>query len=188
MCEHRALFYDDIYPAEQVSEFFAEGLRAGDSCLALLTAPNRRAVERGLLARGVRLQDAAYVAIDTHAVLLQCRVDGRLDMHRASDMLAPLMQPPPGPGGRRVRAAGDLAPTLSAAGDTDGAVAFESLVHRLAQQHRASVVCAYPMQSFGRSDDMGALLRLSAEHATVGFPERLWVQHLMPRQPRLSAA
>ena len=178
MCQHLALFYADAYPAEEVCDFFAAGLAAGDSCLALLTAPHRRAVEQGLQARGLSAAQAAYVSVDTDAVLAQCLVHGRLDLRRASALLTPLMAAPANGGQRRVRAAGDLAPTLVAAGKIDDAVAFEALVHRLALAHNATVICAYSIGSVWGRDNMRTLLRLSAEHAHVEFPEQLWIQAL----------
>ena len=183
MCQHLALFYAEAYPAAEVGDFFAAGLAAGDSCLALLTAPHRRAVEEALQARGVCIDTAAYVAIDTDAALAQWRVDGRLDLQRASEAMTPLMMAPSGGGNRRIRAAGDLAPTLVAAGHGDDAVAFECLVHRLTVEHGASVICAYPIQAVCGHGNMTSLLRLSAEHAALEFPERLWIQAL--RRPAL---
>jgi hypothetical protein len=183
MCRHLAQFYDETYPAETVSEFFASGLEAGDSCLALLTAAHRRAVEQCLQARGIVVERAAYVAVDSDDAWSQMQADGRLDLRRAHDLLAPLMKAPAGRGKRRVRAVGDLAPTLCAAGKTDDAVAFERLVHRLTKEHGASTICAYPIQSHRGENGMHALLRLSAEHAVIEFPQRQWVQHLMPSVP-----
>ena len=184
MCQHAVHFYDDLYPADRVSRFFAEGLEAGDSCLALLTLPHRRAVETCLKARGVDTENVAYVAVDTDEVLSQLLVDGRLDMRRASTLLTPLMTPAVRRGVRRVRAAGDLAPTLCGLGHTDAAVAFEGLVHRVTGEHGASVICAYPIEAVGGRWDTGAMLRLSAEHASVEFPERLWAQRLAPSAPQ----
>jgi MEDS: MEthanogen/methylotroph, DcmR Sensory domain len=188
MCQHLALFYADAYPAAEVGDFFAAGLAAGDSCLALLTAPHRRAVEEALQARGVRIEAAAYVAVDTDAALAQWRVDGRLDLRRASEAMTPLMTPPAGGSKRRIRAAGDLAPTLVAAGQAEDAVAFEALVHRLTVEHGASVICAYAIHDVCGHGNMNSLLRLSAEHATLEFPERLWLQGLQRPVLRLAAA
>ena len=107
--------------------------------------------------------------------------DGQLDLRRASEAMTPLMSRPAGGGNRRIRAAGDLAPTLAAAGHGDDAVAFEGLVHRLVVAHGASVICAYPIPDVCVEGNMASLLRLSAEHATLEFPEKLWL-----RAPRLA--
>lgn len=183
MCQHLVCFYDDAFPADAVSEFLAAGLRAGDTCLALLTAPHQTAVEKGLRKRGVHTASTDFLAIDTDAMLARCRIDGRLALDRAGALLTPLMKPSGSTTvrgtDRRVRAVGDLAPTLCAAGEVEDAVAFEALVHRLAQEHGAAVICPYPIEVFARRADMDALFRLSAEHARVEFPEQLWVRGLM---------
>ena len=180
MCGHVARFYADAYPAEAVSEFFASGLEVGDSCLALLKAPHRLAVEQCMRARGIALERVAYVAVDSDEAWSKVQVDGRLDVSRAHELLAQFMIPPADGRNGRVRAVGDLAPTLCAIGKTEDALAFESIVHRLTQEHGGSTICAYPIKSHLADDGMRAFLRLSAQHAVVEFPQQLWVHHLVP--------
>jgi hypothetical protein len=179
MCQHVMLFYEDAYPAEAVSLFFAAGLEAGDRCLALLSARHRSAVERCLEARGIAIESAAYVAVDSDEAMELMRVEGKLDIRRATELLAPLMTSPDRERKCRLRAAGDLAVTLCAAGNMDDAVAFENLVHRLTQEHEALTICAYPFPTRSGGMDMNTLLRLSAEHAAIEFPQRLWTRRLM---------
>jgi MEDS: MEthanogen/methylotroph, DcmR Sensory domain len=179
MCQHLALFYADAYPAEEVADFFAAGLAAGDSCLALLGAPNRRAVEQALQARGVDLADAAYLALDSDDFLTQLQIEGGLDLEHAHALLTPLMTAPRRGGKNRVRAVGDLAPVLCAAGQIDDALAFEALVHRLTVEQNASVICAYPIQICGRGT-MRAMLSISAEHNALEFPSQPWMKTLAP--------
>jgi hypothetical protein len=179
MCDHAVLFYDNTYPAEMVSDFLIDGLTAGDRLLVLLTASHRSAVEQCLRARQVRLEDTDCVTVDTNEVLSHLLIDGRLDMQLASEVLTPLMRPASTNGRRRVRAVGDLAPELCAAGHTDDAVAFENLVHRLTRENGAAVICAYSISTHRDSGGVDALLRLSAEHATIEFPERMWIQRLL---------
>ncbi len=187
MCQHLALFYADAYPAQEVADFFAAGLAAGDSCLALLNAPNRLAVERALQARGVAVADAAYVAVDSDAFVAQVQVEGRLDLEQAEALLNPLMTAPQRGGKNRVRAVGDLAPGLFAAGNIDDALAFEALVHRVTEQQNASVICAYPIQVCGRGT-MRALLSVSAQHNALEFPAQPWVQRLAPFTLQIDSA
>ncbi len=184
MCRHVAHFYEDEYPAEPVADFFAAGLETGERCVALLSAPHRRAVECQLLARGVDVANADYLAVDTDQVLAQMQVDGQLDLGLAEALLAPLMSATVDGRCQGVRAAGDLAPTLFKSGRTDDAVAFENLVHRVTQANGAATLCAYPLPTHADGVDMQALLRLGAEHAELIFPRRLWVQRWMPSQMR----
>jgi hypothetical protein len=80
-----------------------------------------------------------------------------------------------------------LAPALVAAGHADDAVAFEALVHRLTVEHGASVICAYAIHAVCGHGNMTSLLRLSAEHASLELPDRLWVRALRRPAPRLAA-
>jgi MEDS: MEthanogen/methylotroph, DcmR Sensory domain len=174
MCRHEIRFYDTDYPAEDIGAWFAEGLAAGDTCLALLTSEHQRAVEEGLRKRGVEIGAAAYVTVDSAQLISLSSVDGRLDIDAAAGFLTPLMQAPVR-GSGRLRAVGDMAPTLHRMGRTDDAVAFENLVHQVATQHGATVVCAYPIRTAGTID---AMLRLSATHDAIRFPQSPWIHHL----------
>lgn len=186
MCQHLALFYADAYPADEVADFFAAGLAAGDNCLALLNAANRQAVERCVQARGVHLPHPAYTAVDSDVLLAQLRGEDGLDLHRAEALMRPLMTARQR-GKNRVRAVGDLAPALCAAGYIDDALAFEGLVHRLTAEQGASVICAYPIQICGRGH-MRALVRVSAEHNVVEFPDKLWLHCLGPFALNITSA
>jgi MEDS: MEthanogen/methylotroph, DcmR Sensory domain len=190
-CSHLIHFYDRAYPAEAVSDFIAAGLAAGDACVVLLTAPHRHAVEQRLHACGMRTDangsdPGTYRAIDTDEALSRMVVDGRLDMQRARDLLASVLCPPAHSGSRRVRAAGDPAPTLFSAGQRDDAVAFEGLVDSLAAAHGAAVFCAYPIADFCREGHTQSLFRFCAEHTALEFPERMWADGFLPR-PRATS-
>lgn len=179
MCQHSVYFYDDLYPAEAASDFIAAGLVAGDTCIVMLSQPALAAVEQCLVARGVltcpgATNSGAYTVMDTHDALSQLIVNGRLDHERAGDALGSLLGQACGAG--RVRLVGDLAPVLFAEGYEEDALALEGLVDELAAVHQASVFCAYPIQGFFRKRDTNSLLRMSAHHSAVKFPERLWIQ------------
>jgi hypothetical protein len=179
MCRHSIHFYDDAYPAEAASDFIADGLLAGDTCIVMLSQPALSAVEHCLKAGGVLTGAAgacsgSYKAMDTHDALSQLVVEGRLDHERATGALGSLLGQ--ARGGGRVRLVGDPAPVLFAAGNEEDAMALEGVVDRLAQVHQASVFCAYPIQGFCQKRNTSSLLGMSAHHSAVVFPERLWVQ------------
>ena len=179
MCQHSIYFYDDLYPVDAASDFIAAGLLAGDTCIVMLSQPALAAVEQCLRACGFltcpgATNSGAYTAMDTYDALSQFIVDGRLDHERAGDALRSLLGQPCGAG--RVRLVGDLAPALFAEGYEEDALALEGLVDGLASVHQASVFCAYPIHGFFRKRDTNSLLKMSAHHSAVKFPERLWVQ------------
>lgn len=191
-CHHAVHYYADTFPADAASEFIAAGLRAGEACVLMLVEPHRRAVEQALRARGVctdpgACTPGAYLALDTTAALSGLLVDGRLDLARAADAVNALLSPPAEGGDRRVRLLGDPAPALFAAGNSADAIALEALVDRLAATHGAAVFCAYPVQAFCREGHTQSLYRISAEHSSLEFPERLWVQGFLAAGPLVQA-
>lgn len=186
-CSHSVHFYDHGYPAQAAADFIATGLHAGDTCVVMLVAPARCSVEQALNARGIATgADSAnagrYAAIDTDAALEPLLIDGRLDLQRAQVSLAALLRAPlqdgAGPA-RRVRLVGNPAPALFAAGRQDDAIALEALVDHLAEVHGAAVFCAYPVQQMCRDGHTQSLLRISAEHSALVFPDRLWADALL---------
>ena len=188
MCNHSVRFYDETYPADAASDFIAAGLLAGDACIVMLIEPHRHAVEQRLNARGIRTapeshHSGSYRAIDTHDALSQLMVDGRLSHDRATESLGALLSHATLGGGRGVRLVGDPAPTLFAAGNQEDAIALEGLVDGLAIVHGASVFCAYPIQSFCREGNTNALMRVSAEHSALEFPDGLWIRGYLKTTP-----
>ena len=204
---HTAHFYGGAYPACLVADFIAAGLRAGDACSVILTPPNRLAVERQLRARGCGVGvgvgvgtgntsigrcRGTYQVVDTHLALATLVVGGCLDLLLARSMLTDMFsRTAPGTSGGK-RLAGDLAPTLIAAGQADDALAIERLVDTLAAAHRAAVFCAYPIKDVCQGASTRSLFSVCAEHASLEFPERLWVQDLLDKSgcragPRLAS-
>lgn len=187
-CAHTVHFYDHAFPADAASRFIAAGLLAGQACVVMLTATHRRAVEQQLRAQGLRVGAGAcdhgsYRSIDSDATLAALQVGGRLDLARAHVLLESVLAAPPGRRGQRVRVVGSPAPALLAAGQADDAVAFEAIVDRLAEAHGAEVFCAYPVADFCRQGRTRSLFEVCAEHRSLTFPDRLWVQSLMAAEP-----
>ena len=202
---HTAHFYVGAYPASLVADFIVAGLRVGDACTVILTPRHRLAVERQLQARGLGVgvgvgagngsigsYRGAYRVVDTHVALATLVVDGCLDWVLARSMLTDMFgRTAPGTSGGK-RLAGDLAPTLIAAGQADDALAIERLVDTLAAAHRAAVFCAYPIKDVCQGASTRSLFSVCAEHASLEFPERLWVQDLLDKSgcragPRLAS-
>jgi MEDS: MEthanogen/methylotroph, DcmR Sensory domain len=186
MCTHAVHFYDTAYPARAASDFIAAGLSAGDTCVLMLTQPARSAVERCLKERGIATGPDSTGSkvcrgIDTYQVLSELVADGRLDLQRSAEVLGSLLSD--AGSGRRVRLVGDPAAVLFASGNERGATALEELVDELRLLHHASVFCAYPLQRFFNPGNTLALLRTSAHHASVAFPEGLWIRPYLEPAP-----
>ena len=192
-CAHAVHFYDQAYPADAASDLIAAGLRAGDACVLLLTAPHRHAVEQRLRAQGLHTgagqgSCGSYRAIDTHEALAAMQLGGRLDLSKAHELLSAVLAPAADGSVQRARVVGDAAPTLLAAGRADDAIALEAIVDRIAIAHSAEVFCAYPIADFCRQGHTRSLFEVCAEHSTLAFPERLWAQGFMPSRGARSPA
>ncbi len=190
MSRHLVHFYNDAYPAREAKDFIVAGLLAGDTCVLMLTAPNRQAVERLLTAQ--RMFDTPssphtgrYLALDTDDALARLMVNGRIDTARATESLGALLSPASHGGRGKVRLVGDPASALFAAGNEEDSLALESLVGGLARERGASVFCAYCMDDLHRHGSTRALVDLCAEHSAVTFPARPWVEgFVQPAQTR----
>lgn len=186
MCTHAVHFYDKAFPAAAASDFIAAGARAGDRCVLILAQPARSAVERCLKERGIATgpdstSSKVCRSIDTYQVLSELVADGRLDLQRSAEMLGSLLSD--AGDGRQVRLVGDPAAVLFASGNARDATALEELVNQLRLRHRAAVFCAYPLQRFFNPGNTLALLRASAHHDAVAFPEGLWIRSLLAAAP-----
>lgn len=188
-CGHLVHFYDEVYPVDAACDFIASGLRAGNRCVVMLAARDRAAVERELSARGIdtnpdaRRDSGAYQAVDRDDAMSQFVVGGRLDLQLAAQAMTELLAPPPQGQAMRVRLVGDPAAAMFAAGKQEDAIALEQLVDGLAAEYSAAVFCAYPIQDFCHEGRTEPLFRISAAHAALTFPERLWVQSLLRSAP-----
>lgn len=188
MSRHLVHFYDDAYPAREASDFIVAGLLAGDTCVVMLTAPHRLAVERLLDAQRIfstpaRPHTGAYLAMDTDEALARLTVDDQLDMAKATESLGALLNPASHGGRGKVRLVGDPAAALFAAGKEDDSLALEVLVGGLAAELGASVFCAYCMGDLHRRGGTRALVKLCAEHSDVAFPEQPWIQGFVKSAP-----
>jgi hypothetical protein len=173
MCHHSIRFYAEAFPAAEVSDFIAEGVLEGDACVLILARPHRQAVQRHLAARGIGASTTgrhagAYSVIDTHEALSLVIHGDRLDLDLASNFLQGMLSA--ASASRRLRAAGDLAPTLFAAENLEDALAFEALAHHEAAVHSAAILCTYPLQHFCLDGSTDALLRMCAHHSASCFP------------------
>src|SRR5262249_34929529 len=169
--EHVVQFYEsDAFLAEVVSRFVVEGLAAGEAVVVIATGAHRRDVEQRLRARGVDPAAAGredrYVALDGPETLARFMIDARPDPVRFDEVLsAPILRASAG-GGRRVRAFGEMVALLGAQGNFEGAIRLEALWNELSCRLPFSLLCAYPIATFGSSDVAG-FLGVCRQHVRV---------------------
>jgi PAS domain S-box-containing protein len=89
-----------------------------------------------------------YVSIDAAATLSKFMVDGEPSPGRFAKVVGSMIARA-AKGGRRVRVFGELVALLWADGNRAAAIHLEELWNDLGKTHAFSLLCAYPMHSFG---------------------------------------
>ena len=164
------LFDSDDSLVEAVADFFAEGLLANETMLAVMNEERWYSVVMSLSARGLPIDDALR--------------SGRMTAHAAEGMLKKFMRRNrpdrdlfyasvgeavsglvamrrPG------RIYGEMVNVLAAQGEYAAAHALEELWNELGRQHEFMLFCGYSAGHFGDPRHADALRRICASHSEV---------------------
>jgi signal transduction histidine kinase len=166
------LYQGDAFLAEAVSSFIGRGLEAGEGVIVIAASPHGAAFDDGLKKRGLD-PDAArnrgqYLVLDAADTLASLLVNGWPDRERFTDLMVSAIAKASGDGKRkRVRTFGEMVTVLWDAGQQAAAIHLEELWCELAQAHRFSLLCAYPMAGFGDEARTQAFLRICDHHSHV---------------------
>ena len=174
---HEVEFYSD--DADFVAGFAdaAQGaIKDGHAVVIIATESHRMGVLQELEARGVdvraAIQNGNYRSLDATQTLESIMVNGVIDSVRCAKLVGETVteaakcataQPP------RVVICGECAPTLLAAGDSDGAIRLEHLWDRLTKANGAETLCGYLRSAFSLKADKPIFERICAEHSAVYF-------------------
>ena len=160
--EHLVQFYeDDAFLIDELSNFIGAGLEEGQAGLVIATEAHRAD-----LARRLKLSDR-YIALDAAETLSKFMVDGWPDDRRFAAEMKNLLRRTAPDGNRKVRAFGEMVALLWAEGKQDAALRLEELWNDLARTESFSLLCAYPMQGFGREEDGRSFLHICNAHSQV---------------------
>ena len=169
-CEHLVQIYqeDDAF-LDALEGFAAGGLRAGDGVIVIATPAHLAALARRLVATGIDVEGAAvtdqYVALDADRTLKKFMMRGWPDDVLFDRVVSELLARA-GRDGRRVRAFGEMVALLWEEGRTGATVRLEHLWHRLCNERRFSLFCAYPRTGFANDVDLSAR-EICAAHSKV---------------------
>ncbi len=172
---HAVQFYsDDTYLLDGLGRFLGKALGTGGGAIVIASKGHRLELAQRLKARGLDVALASaqgkYVALDAHEALSRIMVGAWPDAARFAGMLSPAVaQVNAATGGERARAAvfGEMVALLWEQGNAEGAVRLEQLWNELALTHSFSLLCAYPMSTFGREEDAEPLRRICEQHSQV---------------------
>jgi PAS domain S-box-containing protein len=175
---HMVQFYDDDqYLVRTVSEFLASGLAAGQSLVVIATEEHRKAFAQRLEARGfdVRRTTATgrLTLLDAREMLSSFMVDASPDADRFLARIGGVVRASAEQSEHScVCAYGEMVDLLWKDGNIAAAVRLEELWNELAATHSFSLLCAYAMGNFGRTDHGVSFAAICNQHTRVAPTER----------------
>jgi signal transduction histidine kinase len=171
--KHIVQFYeDDAFLCDNVAQFLAVGLAAGEPVCVIATAEHREAFSVRLARQGLSVDDARargqLVWLDARATLGKFLVGDMPDWTLFSAFFGAIMEQ-----SRRrdpvacVRAYGEMVDLLWRDGNKLGALRLEAMWNELASHHALSLLCAYVMGNFYRTGDAESFRDVCHAHTHV---------------------
>jgi hypothetical protein len=154
--DHRVHFYalDDVLLAS-LTEYFYEGLLAGETCIAIATPSHLASLNAKLRAKGVDLTAAIesnqYIMLDASTTLSDFMVNDLPEYESFLKCIGRTMSLAAGRG-RQIRAFGEMVSILWERNNLSGLLQLEKYWHGLVNEKAFSLYCAYPKTLFGRSN------------------------------------
>ncbi len=168
---HLVQFYDDdAFITDAVAAYISDGLRDGAGGIVVATPAHRTAIAERLCARGVEPEALAasgrYMALDAAETLARCVHNGAPDPNLFVDVIGGLVQRSAA-GRRGLRVFGEMVALLVASGNPAAALQMEELWNGLQRRLQFSLLCAYPMGSFGDEARARLLASVCDAHSQV---------------------
>jgi PAS domain S-box-containing protein len=156
------------------ASFLETALRAGDIAVLLAASEHMVALEQRMIADGVDVPSAVsqgrYHTFDAHEALRTFMVDGWPDASRFAASIGAYVERARVSAkdkNARVAAFGEMVAILCAQGKMAAAVRLEELWNDLSHTRDFSLLCAYPMEVFDRTEHQEAFQQICAAHTAV---------------------
>lgn len=161
---HVIQFYDtDESLCTTVSEYLAEGRRAGEALLIIASADHRAVIAAALREKGV--DESELVFADAQAILSTFMVGDRPDEQLFRSSVGALITAAAGPAKMPVRAYGEMVDLLVCSGNVEAALLLEEFWNDLAAAHSCSILCAHSLENFYGQNDTSLLNEVCRRHA-----------------------
>ena len=163
---------DEAEYARTVARFFAAGVAAGHSALAITSAAHREAIIAALASLGCQPEcvrrEGRLVFLDAGDTLLAICADGAPDRARFQRVIgAALCEVSPSATHAAPFVHGEMVDLLCGNGQIDAAQHLESLWNELAEQRRFHLLCTYRASNFASLDHSAAYDRICSQHTHV---------------------
>lgn len=170
---HRVQFYEaEPFLIRSVAQHLSGSLRGGGSAIVFVTTRHRAEILQEL----AKLEISAdalmnrFVAADAAEALSKFMVEGAPDPARFNSVVHDLLRTAQNAARSPlipISAFGEMVAVLWAEGKPEAAVRLEQLWNHFTKSHSLSLLCAYPMTYFPRTEDQGLFSRICAEHSSV---------------------
>ncbi|HYC86136.1 MAG TPA: MEDS domain-containing protein [Chryseosolibacter sp.] len=151
-CDHVVQIYDnDDQFLNILSEFVADGMRADDCVILIVTHMHMEQLTSKLSQSGIDIEAATkskqLIALDAEQTLSQFMVNGWPDETRFTKVIGELLHEARLQS-RQVRAFGEMVAILWAKGFSGATVQLEALWNKFIHQQTFTLFCAYPRSGF----------------------------------------
>ncbi|MGH9354894.1 MAG: PAS domain S-box protein [Terriglobia bacterium] len=172
---HVVQFYTaDAFLLDSLSRLIGAGLESGGAAVFIATNEHRTGLAQRLAARGLEVaklrEQGQYEPLDAAETLAAFMLDGWPEAIRFSGLMGDVIErakshaKAPDAG---IIVFGEITAMLCAQGKVNAAVHLEKLWNDLAREHRFSLRCAFPIETFSRRGDCDLFLKISAAHSGV---------------------
>lgn len=168
---HAVQFYEeDEALIDRLAEFFGAALGSGQACVAIATPVHRLTLLWRLQRRGLNVEqivnEGRFCLLDAADTLASFCVDGQPVRSMFFEVMGALLakMSEKGQGRERLALFGEMVTLLWEERRVEAAIRLEKMWNALRKEHLFSLLCAYPMKSFGRVEDQGPFRRICEEH------------------------
>jgi signal transduction histidine kinase len=170
---HDVQFYEsDVFLVAAVCDFFVEGLRSGQRCVAIATQRHRIALTRALARRAVDVPRARTAGqlqlLDAEKILASFMIGDSVNEALFRDVVGRLFtkrssRDSPLP----VRAFGEMVNLLWQRGDHIAALELEALWNEMGAKWHIELLCGYAIANFSRSAHAERFEEICGQHTHV---------------------
>ncbi len=175
---HEVVFYsDDLQLLDQLSQFIAAALNAGNAAIVVATESHRDGLVRRLQTYGLEIgaviEQGRYIALDAADTISAFIVNGMLDSVRFLESFGNLiLKAANAAKGEHPRVAlfGEAADLVWRRGGLEIVIQDEELCNQLTNRFDVAILCGYSLGNIEGGKDGEAFQRICAEHSAVYSP------------------
>jgi DNA-binding NarL/FixJ family response regulator len=175
---HKVVFYsEDRQLLDEVSQFLAAALNAGNAAIVIATESHRDSIVRRLQASGLEIRAAIeqgrYIALDAADTILPFIANDVFDSARFLESFGLLiLKAANAAKGKHPRVAlfGEGADLLWKQAGTEVAIQDEKLCNQLTERYDVAILCGYSLGNIAGGIYGEVFQRICGEHSAVSYP------------------